>query len=73
MTMEKLEILTELRSDTLILLGIENNKQCYLELISEFRTGEINIVSVMFVVFVLLIIYICFIENVWEVNIWIVI
>ena len=56
MTMEKLEILTELRSDTLILLGIENNKQCYLELISEFRTGEINIVSVMFVVFVLLII-----------------
>ena len=35
MTMEKLEILTELRSDTLLLLGIENNKQCYLELISE--------------------------------------
>ena len=35
MTMENQEILTELRPDTLILLEIENNKQCYLELISE--------------------------------------
>ena len=35
MTMENQEILTKLREDTLILLGISNNTQCYLELISE--------------------------------------
>ena len=35
MTMENQEILTELREDTLILLGIHNSTQCYLELISE--------------------------------------
>ena len=35
MTMENQEILTKLREDTLVLLGISNNTQCYLELISE--------------------------------------
>ena len=35
MTTENQEILTELREDTLILLGIDNSTQCYLELISE--------------------------------------
>ena len=35
MTMENQEILTELREDMLVLLGISNNTQCYLELISE--------------------------------------
>ena len=35
MTMENQEILTELREDTLILLGIHNSTQRYLELISE--------------------------------------
>ena len=35
MTMENQEILTELRENTLVLLGISNNTQCYLELISE--------------------------------------
>ena len=35
MTMENQEILTGLREDTLVLLGISNNTQCYLELISE--------------------------------------
>ena len=35
MTMENQEILTELREGTLVLLGISNNTQCYLELISE--------------------------------------
>ncbi len=35
MTTENQEILTELREDTLILLGIHNSTQCYLELISE--------------------------------------
>ena len=34
-TMENQEILTELRENTLVLLGISNNTQCYLELISE--------------------------------------
>ena len=35
MTMENQEILTKLREDTLILLGIHNSTQRYLELISE--------------------------------------
>lgn len=35
MTMENQEILSELREDTLILLGIDNSPQRYLELISE--------------------------------------
>ena len=35
MTIENQEILTELREGTLILLGIHNSTQCYLELISE--------------------------------------
>ena len=35
MTTENQEILTELREDTLILLGIHNSTQRYLELISE--------------------------------------
>ena len=35
MTTENQKILTELREDTLILLGIHNSTQCYLELISE--------------------------------------
>ena len=35
MTTENQEILTELREGTLILLGIHNSTQCYLELISE--------------------------------------
>ena len=35
MTMENQKILTKLREDTLILLGIDNSPQCYLELISE--------------------------------------
>ena len=35
MTMENQEILSALREDTLLLLGISNNTQCYLELISE--------------------------------------
>ena len=35
MTMENQKILNKLREDTLILLGIDNSPQCYLELISE--------------------------------------
>ena len=35
MTTENQKILTKLREDTLILLGIDNSPQCYLELISE--------------------------------------
>ena len=35
MTTENQKILTKLREETLILLGIDNSPQCYLELISE--------------------------------------